>query len=59
MPREEKQKKLGDDYAEYLVEGARRVAAGENPIGTFSSWSVETGKNEIKIPMTREEYFGK
>jgi hypothetical protein len=59
MTPEEKQKKLGEDYAEYLAESAKREAAGENPIGTFSSWSVETGKNKIKIPMSREEYFGK
>ena len=48
--KQEKQKKLDQDYADFLVEyEAGRVQ------GTFLAWMHETGRNGIKIPMTRAE----
>ena len=44
------QKKLDQDYADFLVEyEAGRVQ------GTFLAWMHETGRNGITIPMTRAE----
>lgn len=46
----DKQKKLDQDYADFLAEyQAGRVQ------GTFLAWLHETGRNGIKIPMTRAE----
>lgn len=53
---EEKLAKLAVDYAEYQAESKRMEAEGKS-IGTFSSWQFATGKNTIKIAMTREEHF--
>jgi hypothetical protein len=48
--KQDKQKKLDQDYADFLVEyEAGRVQ------GTFLAWMHETGRNGIKIPMTRAE----
>ena len=48
--KQEKQKALNRDYADFLVEyEAGRVQ------GTFLAWMHETGRNGIKIPMTRAE----
>lgn len=58
MTKEEKDKKLAEDYAEFQAEAARLAAEGKH-IGTFSSWRFAAGKNTIKIAMTREEHFGK
>lgn len=58
LTHEQKQAKLARDYAEYQAEAKRLEAEGKH-IGTFSSWQFSTGKNTIKIPMTREEHFGK
>ena len=58
MTPEQKMEKLAKDYAEYQAEAKRLEAEGKH-IGTFSSWQFSAGKNTIKIPMTREEHFGK
>jgi len=48
--KKEKQQKLNQDYADFLIEyEAGRVQ------GTFLAWMHETGRNGIKIPMTRAE----
>lgn len=54
---EEKDKALAEDYAAFKAEAERMSSEGK-AIGTFIEWR---GKNRpsIKIPMTREEYFGK
>lgn len=57
MTPEEKQKKLGDDYAEYLADKAKMAEQGKS-IGTFIGWRHDN-KATIKIPMRREDYFGK
>lgn len=48
MITEAEQKKLNQDYAEYLAE--REILAAEGKaIGTFLAWSAKNGKNEIKV----------
>jgi len=55
---EEKMRQLAADYAEFQAEAKKLEAEGRH-IGTFSAWRFSAGKNTIKIPMTREEHFGK
>jgi len=51
--KQKKQQKLNQDYADFLVEyEAGRVQ------GTFLAWMHETGRNGIKIPLTRAERNG-
>ena len=50
----EKQQKLNQDYADFLVEYDAAQAQGKF-IGGFIGWMHETGRNGIKIPMTRAE----
>lgn len=57
MTKEEKERKLAEDYQRYLEEDKRMLAEGKH-IGTFSSWRFSNGLVSIKIPMTREEHFG-
>ena len=48
--KQEKQQALNQDYADFLAEyEAGRVQ------GTFLAWMHETGRNGIKIPLTRAE----
>lgn len=58
MTPDEKQQKLNENYRLYLAE-EKRLAADGKPIGTFSAWQFEMKLVDIKIPLTREEHFGK
>lgn len=58
MTHDQKQQKLNENYRRYQAEKARMDAEGK-PIGTFSSWQFEAKLVDIKIPLTREEHFGK
>jgi hypothetical protein len=48
MITESEQKKLNQDYAEYLAERDLLAAEGK-AIGTFLAWAAKNGKNEIKV----------
>jgi len=52
MITETEQKKIDQDYADYLVERDRLAAEGK-AIGTFLAWQCKTGRNDIKITTKR------
>lgn len=52
--KQNKQKKLNQDYADFLVEYEAAIAQGKF-IGGFIGWLHENGRNGIKIPMQREK----
>lgn len=58
MTPEQKQQKLNENYRRYLEE-EKRLADEGKPIGTFSAWQFQNQLVDIKIPLTREEHFGK
>ena len=58
MTKDEQQAHLNENYKRYLAERDRLAAEGK-AIGTFSSWQFSNKLVSIKIPMSREEFFGK
>ena len=58
MTKEEKMKRLAENYERYQREAEEMLKDGKH-IGTFSAWQFEKQLVDIKIPMTREEHFGK
>lgn len=58
MTPEQKQQKLNENYRLFLEAKAKMDAEGK-AIGTFSAWQFENKLVDIRIPLTREEHFGK
>ena len=48
----EKQRRLNQDYADFLVEYEAAIARGR-PIGGFIAWRHENDRDGIKIPTHR------
>lgn len=51
----EEEKKLGEDYAQYLKEAAEMAAQGK-AIGTFIGWQYANNRVNIKIAKTWDEH---
>ena len=54
MTKKEKQKKLNQDYADYLVEYEAAKAQGK-VLGGFIEWQHATGRIGIRIPSRGEK----
>lgn len=56
--KQQKQQQLNENWLNYCAERDRMAVEGR-AIGTFSSWQFERQLVDIKIPMSKDEFFGK
>lgn len=52
----EEERKLGEDYAQYLKD-AEEMAAQGKAVGTFIGWQYANNRVNIKIAKTWEEHL--